>query len=218
MSLLAWKYDSNDEHWGAVIVAGATREDAARAVAGVYGWAVDEVDEDRIARAPEFDKHATEDGVPAQALWDAGWWFLCNWCEHRLGSDGCELCNECDEDEPEPWVEPVFAGSDAYCSQDCLEAWREDRAQFRAKRERIRRAGEELSREFPGLVLEEWSSQIEEDGMRLEFRVPGLVCPVRFALRPDAHWTERRRLWLVPCDLAAWHSFAMHSKAGRTTL
>lgn len=216
MSLLAWRYDSTDEDVGAAVVAGATRAAAAEAVAGVFGWAVDEVDEERVQRAPEFDKHATEAGVPLRALWDAGWTFTCQWCEHRIDNGGCEWCDEGDEDKPEPQREPMFSGDDAYCSQGCLDSHLADKARFKAERERIRRAGDEIAREFPGLILEEWASQIKEDGLRLEFRAPGLVRPVHFELRPDAHWSERRRLWLVPCDLAAWHAFAMHSKAGRT--
>lgn len=65
-------------------------------------------------RASKFDQYADFGKVPTIALLEAGWWFECHHCGHRVCDDDSR-----DEDEITPVDQVVVEGDAVYCNQSC---------------------------------------------------------------------------------------------------
>jgi len=63
----------------------------------------------KCRRAPDFDQYSDIGSVPSSVLIDAGWWFECFHCSHKM---------HLEDDEKDP--SEYFYGKDGeYCSVDC---------------------------------------------------------------------------------------------------
>lgn len=77
-------------------------------------------DVDSCRRAPEFDAYAEAGRVPPLVMLDAGWWFECSHCGHRIDTDR--------EGPDGEYLEPVTDGDAVYCNTEHLMCeWRDRR-------------------------------------------------------------------------------------------
>lgn len=96
------------------------KADARRHNLGVYTWT-----ELRAVRAPEFDDKPL---VPRTFL-ENGWWYECGHCEKILTIDGPAEWE--DDYDTAPGV--VYDdGGHPYCTRQCLDAERRERAEYKA--------------------------------------------------------------------------------------
>lgn len=113
---VAWTVSDEETSW---IVFAESGKEAARKGAN-------ELDTDpecvEAVRAPQWDKHATLGYVPPREMIEAGWWLVCRQCWRKIDNDN----EQEDEDGGFYHPDPVFVGSESFCSQRCYDKSRED--------------------------------------------------------------------------------------------
>lgn len=156
-----------------------------------------------VRRAPEFDHYADAGEVPAEALLGAGWWLTCPTCGSQVEEEGKE------DDETGEWIDPVYVGTEAYCSQSCLDSLIADQQENKRKKEATRAAFE---RRTHGAV-EVLDCYSHRDGGTIHFKIPAGIVHGHFK------WSDQEpdgSFWVNPYDTRKFLSLRAAIRRHRT--
>lgn len=204
--LVCWiethEHHHDAESHGTAIVFATTEARALVKARKWHGWGKDEPVHG-VRRAPEFDHCADAGEVSAEALLAAGWWMHCGNCGNRVEEEGRE------DDETGEWIDPVCVGTDAYCSQSCLDSLVADQQENKRKKEATRAAFE---RRTHG-VVEVVDCYSHMEGGTLDFKIPAGITTGRFK------WSDQEpdgSFWCNPHDVRKFLSLRAAMRRHRT--
>lgn len=147
-------------------------------------------DVESCRRAPWADAYAQERRVPPLVMIEHGWWFECSHCGTKVSEDSSDY----DDDGNEIPHSPVAEGHGVYCTQKCLDAEHQERAERNKRREDAIKATLER---FPGVDVK-WASETTPASVMFSF--PGGKRTVSWDVGAST-------VQLQQDDLEAWEAF-----------
>ncbi|NDY89714.1 hypothetical protein [Ideonella livida] len=163
---------------------------ARQAGAGELGTDWDGIESCR--RAPEFDAYAPGP-VPKRALYDAGWWFECGHCGHRVSINEYHEYRSDDEgNDAAPEDFGFFErGRQVYCCRACMA---KDEADDRTRAAHDAALVELVALKYPEVLVVSYAYWNIPEPKRSEvrFTLPGLEGMVRWIIGENTVSVERR--------------------------
>lgn len=137
------------------------------------------------------DEFASQPFIPAQAYVNNGWWVGCSNCAAMVSN------NSAGDDKEGNSVphEPVYCGSDLYCSPSCQEA---EKAEIVAAAQRKQEVIDGTLAEFPGVDVVSASEHGTDRWARFNF--PGGLGAAEWRLGDTEIWIAKR-------DQEAWNTY-----------